>query len=135
MSRRGPALALSALVAAFAAGCAAGSGDGVPATAPSPSAPPELSSTVAPTQAAPSRPGGVSDKQPVGWLYGIVTRGGTGPCYGLETAEGVAYSLHSTARTTLTEGTWVRVRVGTLRLRISCGPGEQRSLLEVQPVE
>ena len=67
-------------------------------------------------------------------INGRVTKGGSGPCYGLETDDGVQYALHSTTGMTLEEGTYVRVKVAPLRLKIYCGPGAHLALLEAIPI-
>jgi hypothetical protein len=128
-------------------GCA-GDGPGValptgsaPVAAPSPSAPPSApgdlpSSNVNPPGTNPDGPpAGYTDleKRP-GWVVGVITRGGSGPCYGLAAEDGKTYAMHSTEGITLTRNTHVRVRVIPSRLRISCGEGQQVLLQAVEPI-
>jgi hypothetical protein len=107
-----------------------------PSTAP-PSAPGDLPSS-------PSNPPGTDPDGPPtgytdlekgpGWVVGVITRGGSGPCYGLSAEDGKTYALHSTEGITLTKNTHVRVRVIPSRLRISCGEGQQVLLQAVEPI-
>jgi hypothetical protein len=106
-----------------------GSGPPSPAT-PADSTAPPLSSKVPPTMKPPKPPKTPSDLVPHDLVVGRVTRGGTGPCYGLVTDEGTEYALHSTAGITLKAGTWVRVRYAPLKIRIYCGPGRHVRMLE-----
>ncbi len=75
-----------------------------------------------------------TDYIPGDMLNGRVTKGGSGPCYGLVTDDGVQYALHSTAGITLEEGSYVRVKVAPLRLKIYCGPGAHLALLKATKV-
>ena len=72
-----------------------------------------------------------TDLVPSDVAAGRVTRGGSGPCYGLVTDDQVEYALHSTAGVTLTEGTYVRIRFTPLNLDVDCGPGRPVTLLTV----
>jgi hypothetical protein len=56
-------------------------------------------------------------------VVGTVTRGGSGPCYGLQTDDGVDYALYSAGGQQLTRGTRVKVQTRPTRLRIDCGAG------------
>ena len=80
-------------------------------------------------------PKGFTDQRPGNELYGRVTRGGSGPCYGLVTESGQEYALHSTEGVQLKTGTWVRVRYTTQRARIDCGAGTPVSMVAVEQVK
>jgi hypothetical protein len=146
-------LALAAAGTALT-GCA-GDGPGValptgsaPVTAPSatppsapPSAPPAAPGDLPSSGSNP--PGTNPDGPPTGytdlekgpgWVVGVITRGGTGPCYGLAAEDGKTYALHSTEGITLTKNAHVRVKVIASRLRISCGEGQQVLLQAVEPI-
>lgn len=90
---------------------------------------------VVPTLEPPSRPPRKpTDPKPGDRLAGRVTKGGSGPCYGLVTDDGTQYALHSSAGITLEEGTYVRVVVEPLKLKIYCGPGQHMALLSATKV-
>ncbi|HEX8631676.1 MAG TPA: hypothetical protein VF755_26250 [Catenuloplanes sp.] len=97
---------------------------------------PPLSNTSPPTLPRPSRP----PKTPTdtftnnGWIAGTVVKGGEGPCYQLQTDDGVEYAMHSTAGMTLTRGSRIRVRVSPATARIHCGPGHQVQLDAAEPI-
>jgi hypothetical protein len=142
---------LVALVTGLAAACAeTEGGSGMPGvedtptpsaatpSVPPPSAPPSsastrppLSSTVLPTRGPAKPPKTPSDLVPHDVIVGRVTRGGTGPCYGLVTDDDVEYAMYSAAGPTLREGSTVRVRFEPLLLKINCGPGRHISAVEV----
>ena len=65
-------------------------------------------------------------------VVGTVTRGGTGPCYGLVTDDGVQYALYESKDRDLTIGTRIEVQTRPTRLRIDCGPGQ---LVEVTALQ
>jgi hypothetical protein len=81
-----------------------------------------------PTGAAPSKPAGIP-KTPTdilrspGWTEGTITRGGSGPCYGLVTFDGVAYAMYSDKGTDLAKGDHIRAELTPAKLRIDCGEG------------
>jgi hypothetical protein len=56
-------------------------------------------------------------------VVGTVTRGGSGPCYGVQTDEGTQYALYSAKGESMVRGTRVKVRTKPSRLRIDCGAG------------
>ncbi|GIE51958.1 hypothetical protein Ani05nite_54920 [Amorphoplanes nipponensis] len=92
--------------------------------APSPSGP----YNSVPAGPPPSRPAGIpktpTDTIPSpGWVEGTVTRGGTGPCYGLVTFDGVAYAMHSTQGVKLAQGEHIRAELTPAKARIACGEG------------
>jgi hypothetical protein len=113
------------LAAAVAAGCAGEEPE--PMTSREP---PPMSSTDLPTMRPPMKPPKKpTDLVPHDLVAGRVTRGGTGPCYGLITDDGKEYALHSTAGLTLTEGTYVRVKFASTTAGVDCGPGRQVAIL------
>lgn len=67
-------------------------------------------------------------------VVGVVTRGGSGPCFGVRTDDGAEYALWSSKPLTLTRGHYVRLRTEPSKLRIDCGPGEFRAITAVEPV-
>ncbi|GIF15101.1 hypothetical protein [Actinoplanes teichomyceticus] len=69
-----------------------------------------------------------------GWVAGMVTRGGSGPCYGLTADDGTRYALYSTEGIKLTAGDRVKVKVETTLLKIYCGPGRLMAMTEAQPI-
>ena len=56
-------------------------------------------------------------------VVGIVTRGGSGPCYGLQTDDGTQYALYSRSALDLTRGAYAKVHTKPATVRIYCGPG------------
>jgi hypothetical protein len=96
----------------------------VPAAAPSPSGP----FNSVPAGPAPSKPAGIP-KTPTdivhspGWVEGTITRGGSGPCYGLVTFDGVAYAMYSGKGTELAVGDHIKAALTPAKLRIDCGEG------------
>ncbi|MEV8504336.1 hypothetical protein AB0368_05815 [Actinoplanes sp. NPDC051475] len=60
-----------------------------------------------------------------GWIDGLVTRGGTGPCYGFADWDGKPYAVYSPVGTELKKGDHIRVRFVPNKLRIDCGEGTQ----------
>jgi hypothetical protein len=67
-------------------------------------------------------------------VVGTITTGGTGPCYGLETDEGTQYALYSTAGTSLTRGTRVRINTRMAKVKIYCGPGKLVEMTAAEPL-
>lgn len=144
--RIGLAMAASAVLA----GCA-GNTPSPSAPAPSTAAPSPAPTSPAPSTSAPTSPPGTSlptlsnpvkppreptDNLPsTGWVAGMVTRGGTGPCYGLIADDGTRYALHSTKGIELTKGARVKVNLETTMLRIYCGPGKLMAMLEAEPIQ
>ena len=68
------------------------------------------------------------------WVLGTVTRGGSGPCYGLRTDDGTELALSGSTAGTLEPGDRIRalVRLPAERHVIDCGPGEPRILMQVK---
>ena len=113
-------------------GCADQPGSGDPSASPTMPSP---SGSGLPTLTPPtSPPKSPTDALPTDVVVGRITKGGTGPCYGLITDDEKQYALYSTAGTALAEGQIVRVQTAPLLLKINCGPGEHRSIVKVEPV-
>ncbi|MDG4774430.1 hypothetical protein [Solwaraspora sp. WMMD792] len=111
-------------------------GSNGPATpAPTPTETPGLSRTEPPTLPRPGTPPKTpSDLITGDWLVGTVTRGGTGPCYGLVTDDGTEHALYGDDGTTLTQHTRIRAKVAPLRIRIYCGPGQHWQLIRAEVI-
>ncbi|MBG0565254.1 hypothetical protein [Actinoplanes aureus] len=106
-----------------------------PSAGPSParSTDPTALPTITKTAKPPREP---TDNLPTtGWVAGMVTRGGTGPCYGLIADDGTRYALYSTGGTELTKGERVKVKLEPSMLRIYCGPGALMTMLEVERIK
>lgn len=89
--------------------------------------------TITLTEKPPKEP---TDKQPsTGWVAGMVTRGGSGPCYGLIADDGNRYALHSDAGITLKPGDRVKVQLETTPLRIYCGPGDLMAMTAAESIK
>jgi hypothetical protein len=90
-----------------------------------------------PTGPAPSKPAGIP-KTPTdivrspGWIEGTITRGGTGPCYGLVTFDGVAYAMYSDKGAKLAQGDHIKAELTPAKLRIDCGAGIPVSMGAIQ---
>lgn len=82
--------------------------------------------TLKPPTVGPSKP---TDLIPGDILVGRVTKGGSGPCYGLVTDDNRKYALYNDTGLSLDEGTYIRATVGPLALKISCGEGTNLTLL------
>ncbi|MFI5494329.1 hypothetical protein [Actinoplanes sp. NPDC051859] len=151
--------AATSLVVVFLSACAstdsAAPGNSVPAppsAAPSassaapPAVPPADVTTppaVAPTTVGTGAPPGVrkppaipktpTDTNPyAGWTEGYITRGGTGPCYGLADLDGKPYAIYSDAGTPLMKGAHIRAKLVPATLRINCGEGTQVQMEAVE---
>jgi hypothetical protein len=66
-------------------------------------------------------------------VVGVVTLGGTGPCYGLQTDDGTQYALYSRTALKLTHGTYVKVHTKPATVRIFCGPGRFLEITKLEP--
>jgi hypothetical protein len=93
------------------------------AQAASPEARPPLSSTRLPTMKPAKPPKTPTDLVPTDLIVGVVTRGGSGPCYGIIDQDGTEFAVHSTAGLSFREGTTVRVRFQQPTQTIDCGTG------------
>lgn len=87
---------------------------------------------------SPGKPSGPpkspTDPQPTDFFVGRVVRGGSGPCYGVETDDGKVYAVYSTEAGNLAVGTTVRVYHKPLLLKIYCGEGEHVSGVRVDVI-
>jgi hypothetical protein len=63
-----------------------------------------------------------SDQMPTNVLVGTVTVASSGPCYLIETDDGVAYALYGSGGT-VRLGQRVRVEVKPLTQAVTCSPG------------
>jgi hypothetical protein len=137
-------IGLAVAAGAVVAGCGASSGTSsasAPSSSASPSAPssgatppesPAPLPTITLTDAPPKEP---TDNRPeTGWVVGMVTRGGTGPCYGLISDEGNRYALYNAEGITLKDKARVRVKVETTLLKIYCGPGDLMAMTAAEPI-
>ncbi len=68
-----------------------------------------------------SRP--LNDLRP-GWVVGTVTRGGSGPCYGLKGEDGEDYAVYSAKSHKLTKGQRIRTKLTPGPTPKSCGSGK-----------
>ncbi len=102
-----------------------------PSGAPVPSAdrPTPLSRILSPKPRIPTLPKEPTDNRPTDVIAGRITRGGTGPCYGLTTLDGIEYALHGTAAGELATGSFVTLRVAPPTSPVDCGPGIARSIV------
>lgn len=112
------------------AGCAQSQSPS-PSGAAGPSAPEPLPTLTQPT-APPSDPTDRIKKTDV--VVGTVTRGGTGPCYGLTTDDGRQYALYEAAGRELVKGTRMTVTTTPSRLRINCGEGTLVEITAIAPL-
>jgi hypothetical protein len=125
-----PVAAPTAPATASAGGPSAGPG----AVPPEGTEKPGLSATDPPVIGKPTGP----PKEPTDLIKktdrvtGVVTRGGSGPCFGMQTDDGVEYALHSSQARSLTKGSRITAQVKPSMLRINCGSGR---LVEIQAVE
>ncbi|MGK5737348.1 hypothetical protein [Micromonospora sp. URMC 103] len=88
-----------------------------------------LPTTALPTMRPPlAKPSPPTDLQPR-HVSGFVTRGGSGPCYGLVAEDGTEYALHGPDVGELRTGAFVTLRVTTLQARIDCGSGTPMSIV------
>ncbi|MEU4402208.1 hypothetical protein [Micromonospora orduensis] len=109
---------------------AAPTGSAAPVPPPGRTAPPPLSRTVPPTIPAvpkPPKPTDPTDKRASDLVSGHITRGGSGPCYGLVSEDGIEYAVHGTG--SLTEGSFVTLRVISRSSEVDCGPGVRVSIV------
>ena len=100
-----------------------------PRDSPTPTSPAALPTATRAT-APPDGPTDAIKKTDI--VVGTVTRGGSGPCYGVQTDDGVQYALYSAKGESLVRGTRVKARTKPTRLRIDCGAG---TFLEMTALE
>ncbi|MEU7920186.1 hypothetical protein [Micromonospora zamorensis] len=103
-----------------------------PAAPPSRAFTPPLSRTLPPSIGIPSKPPKPTpptDLRDSGLIAGHITRGGSGPCYGLVAEDGRAYALHGPGAGNLTEGSFVTLRIVSRSSDIDCGPGIRVSIV------
>ncbi|MBU2667682.1 hypothetical protein KOI35_29640 [Actinoplanes bogorensis] len=83
----------------------------------------------------PTRAPGVKAPNPadlrVGWLTATVTKGGSGPCYGVTAEDGVAWSLYSKKSVPLAKGDHVKARITPGKTPVDCGSGKPATLVRV----
>ena len=136
MTRRtGPGAVAVAIAVALLSACDGGQPGGpIPSESavpdpsvagPDDSSPPPLSSTRLPTRKPAKPPKTPTDQVPTDLVVGRVTRGGSGPCYGVVDDDGIEYAVFSTAGVTLAEGTVVRIKYQQLKRAIDCGTGRR----------
>ena len=63
-----------------------------------------------------------------GWITGKVTRGGSGPCYGITADDGEAYAVYSAKPAPLEVGTRVKARLTPGKTPRKCGSGTPATL-------
>ncbi|MET8549081.1 hypothetical protein [Micromonospora zamorensis] len=103
-----------------------------PAAPPSRAFTPPLSRTLPPsigTPPKPPKPTPPTDLRDSGLIAGHITRGGSGPCYGLVAEDGRAYALHGPGAGNLAEGSFVTLRIASRSSDIDCGPGIRVSIV------
>jgi hypothetical protein len=95
--------------------------------------PPAGDSTLPPVGTSTGQPPKTaSDNSESGWIVGSITAGGGGPCYALETDDGVQYSLYGSAGM-LAKGQRVRVRIaGYSGAAAACGPGTKATIVKLE---
>ncbi len=97
----------------------AASGAGTPADRPTP-----LSATELPTLRRPAGPPKKpTDNRPGGVVGGWITRGGSGPCYGLMDENGKEYAVYGPDAGELRKGEFVTLRLTSRDRSVDCGPG------------
>jgi len=118
-------IGLAVAASAVLAGCGQQPG-GEPSPAPSPSP-----SVV--EEEPPREPGDASAA--TGWVSGMVTVGGSGPCYGFVADDGKRYALYSTGGLELEQGSRMRVLLEPTMVRIYCGPGSLMAMTDAEQVK
>ncbi|TDB74582.1 hypothetical protein, partial [Micromonospora sp. KC723] len=82
----------------------------------------------------PAIPRKPTDSRRADVLAGRITRGGSGPCYGLTTDDGRQYALHGPDVGTFRTGTTVFVTVAAVEPGTDCGPGTPARIVTIRPV-
>ena len=77
------------------------------------------------------KPSGPTDQVGAVWAEGVVTSGGSGPCYAMTTDDGTAVSMYTSEDLGLTEGERIRARVSPASFTTECS-GDVMRLLEVE---
>jgi hypothetical protein len=112
-----------------------------PAPSPTPSTPLPLSERPSPPARSPlptltrnsSPPDNPTDQiKKTTLVVGLVTHGGTGPCFGVQTDDGTEYALYSALELTLKRGQHVQLWTRPSSLRIDCGSGQFREITGVK---
>jgi hypothetical protein len=80
-------------------------------------------------------PAGGADPLRSTWVTATVTRGGSGPCYGITTSDGVAWALYADEPLKLMTGTGIRTRVTPGKTPVDCGAGRTGRMGRVQLAE
>ena len=89
---------------------------------------------VAPT-ACDDHPRLPTDAKPADLIAGRVTRGGSGPCWTVETDDGVTYALHGPGAGSFPTGSYVRARINrTPTPEADCGPGRAARIVSIEPM-
>jgi hypothetical protein len=106
------------------------------ARGPSPGTPsggtqPPLSSTELPTLKPAKPPKTPTDRVPTDLIVGRVTRGGSGPCYGVIDEDGTHFAVYSTAGMSLGVGATVRIRFEQPKRTIDCGAGRPIQAIQI----
>ncbi|MFB9237006.1 hypothetical protein ACFFWC_15820 [Plantactinospora siamensis] len=97
------------------------------------SSPPPLSNPVPPTLRPATRPpDNPTDQVRTDVIGGWITRGGSGPCYGLVDDNGVEYALYGPTAGALAKGTRVVVRTAPTTAKVDCGPGRLLAIRSVR---
>jgi|RhiMetdeSRZDD1v2_1073273.scaffolds.fasta_scaffold999341_2 hypothetical protein len=105
------------------------------ATPPAPTGATTDMNTLPPSLPQPGKPPRTpTDPMPSDILVGRVTKGGSGPCYAMETDEGVTYALFWGQGVTLSVGDSVVVRYEQMRALVDCGPGTPVSVVKLEIV-
>jgi hypothetical protein len=107
-----------------------------PATSPSAGVPSSAGPTGLPTITKPGKPPKkpTDDLPETGWVAGMVTRGGSGPCYGLTADDGTEYALYSGDGIKLVTGDRAKVKLEPTLLKIYCGPGKLMAMTAAEPI-
>jgi hypothetical protein len=118
-------VAVAAMAITLIAGCAEDAQkEGVSMSTPAtPSDRPTSSIPPAAPESPSQPPTTPSDPSPRDLIAGRVVRGGSGPCYGVETDDGTLYAVHSGTHEDLAVGTTVRVKISATPSGVDCGAG------------
>ena len=101
-----------------------------PVDSPTPTSPAALPAATRAT-APPKSPTDALKKTDL--VVGLITRGGGGPCYGLQTDDGTQYALYSRTALTLTRGSYVKAHTKPATVKIFCGPGRFLEITKLEP--